>query len=278
MAKTEGDQEIPSGLLDAYRATLGEQVTGKGIGKRYPWHVKNMQAGGSGETPAQRIQRNRFKTIRDNFHTLSQADKERWYAAMPEYSSLLWYYNYFIMSGLSGNADITDGGAGVIKSIQFVKEEVPTTGGKSYTINAVDPTKTVVMMFGNSFIADKVQRGSSTIADGGTNNHVLSPVVDPVISEIRINGSGGNMFGDLDNIYGDWGAPYASALIAAQLTVKMVATNAPFTAGYSWEVIEHKAQTIYPVITSIAAEAVVIDWSKVPSVAADISIIVIEYI
>ena len=48
--------------------------------------------------------------------------------------------------------------------------------------------------------------------------------------------------------------------------------------GYYIEVIERKSQTIYPVLVSIAAEAVVIDWAKIPSVAGDVSITVVEYL
>ena len=279
MAKTDGTQSIPSELLDLYRATLGEERANAAISKRYPFRMPRMQTGHGNATAAQLDQRARLKIAIADFNKVSAADRARWYAAMPPWSSFLWYYNYFIMSSLTGNADISGGGAGVIKSIQFKKEEVPTTGGKAFAINAVDPAKTVVMMFGNSYISDKVQRGSSTIADGGTNNHALSPVVDPAISEVKITGQGGHQEIAEGTGDGDWAHAYASALIAAQLTVKLVASAAVnYSVGYAWEVIEHKAQTIFPVIVSVAAAVVTIDWSKVPSVASDISIAVIEYI
>jgi len=279
MAKTEGVQSVPSALLDAYRATLGEQRPDNSVEKRYPYRLPTMQGGKSNETAAQRIQRDRFKIAITDFEKVSPAERARWYAGMPPWSSLLWYYNYFIMSSLMGNANITDGGAGVIKSIQFIKEEVPMTGGKSYAINTVDPAKTVVMMFGNSFISDLVQRGFDTIADGGTNNHALSPNVNLALAEVRINGYGGHEEIAEGTGDGDWAQPYVSALIPSQLSVSLIASAAlNFSVGYSWEIIERKAQTIFPVITSIAAEAVVIDWAKVPSVVADVSIIVIEYI
>ncbi len=278
MAKIEGTQSIPSVLLDLYRGTLTEKQPDGTSRKRYPYRVPNMQEGGSDVKAGQLAQRTRFKEAIRNFADVSPAERARWYAARPPWSSLLWYYNYFIMSDLSGNANVDQGGAGVIKSIQVVKEEVPTTGTKTFTISEVDPTKTVVMMFGNSFISDLIQRGTDTIIDGGTNNHVLSPEVDPAISEVKVIGSGGAMELSEGTGDGSWASPYAHALIAAQLTVKMVDTAFPVTTGYSWEVIEHKAQTIFPVLVSIAAEAVVIDWAKVPSVVADISILVIEYI
>ena len=278
MAEFEGEQNIPSELLDSYRATLNPHPTGSIVKKRYPYRMPPMQEGGRGVSTKQNEQRARFKNIRDNFATLSQAERQRWYDNMPPWASFLWYYNYFIMSGLAGNADWKDGGFGVIKSIQFVKETVQVGGNKTFVINTVDAAKSVVMMFGNSYISDKVQRGFSSIVDGGTNNHALSPEVDPAISEVKISGQGGYMETAAGDGQGDWCAPYASALIAAQLTVKMISVALTVTVGYSWEIIEHKAQTVYPVIDSIAATAVVISWSNTPSVPADVTIIVIEYI
>ncbi len=278
MARREGDQSIPPALLDLYRATLNPNSSVNVVKTRYPFTMPKMQEGGPGVSAAQIVQRDRFKLAIANFANRSEAERQRWYAAAPEWNSFLWYYNYYIMSDLAGNADWKDGGFGVIKSIQFVKDTVGTGGSKSFTISTVDPAKTVVMMFGNSYVSDKIQRGSGSIVDGGTNNHALSPNVDPDISEVRINGQGGHSEVIAGNGEGDWAAPYADALIAAQLTVKMVATAMTITAKYSWEIIEHKAQTVFPVIDSIAATAVVISWSVTPSVAADITLIVIEYI
>lgn len=278
MAKVEGPQEIPSELLDGYRATMGEIRPDDGVRKRYPYRVPPMQTKVGHPSTKQKKQRDRFNLAIDLFKTISEADRERWYAAMPPWESFLWYYNYFILSALMGDAYTKGGSVGVIKSLQYVKEEVPTTGGKAFAISEVDPAKTVVMMFGNSFISDKIQRGFDTIADGGTNNHALSPNVDPDISEVIIRGMGGKGNPADGGTDMDWAAPYVSALIAAQLTVKMVDVEQGFTCGYSWEVIEHKAQTIYPIILSIGAEVVNIDWAKAPTVPADISLIVIEYI
>lgn len=278
MAKFEGEQSIPSELLDFYRGTLNPHPTGGLVKSRYPYRLPPMQEGGRGVSAKQNAQRERFKIIKGKFAELSPTERERWYDNMPPWASFLWYYNYFIMSGLTGNANPDQGGFGVIKSIQFVKENVGVGGGKSFTINEVDPAKTVVMMFGNSYISDKVQRGFSTITDGGTNNHGLSPNVDPLISEVKINGQGGYSEVSEGSGEGNWCAPYVSALIAAQLTVKMISQPLTINVGYSWEIIEHKAQTVYPVIDSIAAEAVVIGWAVTPSVAADITLIVIEYI
>ena len=166
----------------------------------------------------------------------------------------------------------------MIKSIQVIKESVPTTGTKTFVCTAVDPAKTVVMIQGNSVKWAKTQRGSSTIVDGGTNNHGLSPSVDPSLCEVIIQGIGGKATGAEGAMDLDMAAPYAYSLSASQLVVKMVATFIGFTAGYSWQVIEHKETIIYPVLVSVAAEAVVIDWATVPSIAADVSITVVEYL
>jgi len=115
-----------------------------------------MQEGGKGVSQAQVAQRERFKTAKNNFATLSDAERARWYAAEPPWSSFLWYYNYFIMSSLMGNADIQDGGAGVIKSIQHKLVTIPAgTGEGSVAITAVDVDKTVVMLNGASLAIDE---------------------------------------------------------------------------------------------------------------------------
>lgn len=277
MAKVD-TQNIPSELLDLYRAALGEERPDHGVRKRYPYRVPTMQTETGHPSTKQKTQRTRFNDAVQKFNATSWPDRQRWYDAMPPWGSLLWYYDYFILSALMGDAYINSGGLGVIKSIQVVKQSVPTTGGSGFVINAVDPAKTVVMLYGNSYISDKVQRGTAMITDGGTNYHALSPKVNVGVSEVRIVGSGGKQEIDEGSGSGDWQSPYAYALIPAQLAVRMQPTVKTITCGYSWEVIERLAQTIFPVIVSIAAELITIDWAKVPSVAADVSIIVIEYI
>lgn len=278
MAKLEEPQDIPSALLDLYRATLNPHPTGNIVKKRYPFRMPRMQEGGKGVHTGQVAQRARFKTAISNFRGISSSDRARWYAAEPPWSSFLWYYNYFIMSSLAGNADLKEGGAGVIKSIQYVSKSIPTGGDEAITIAAVDPAKTVVMLFGNSYIADKVQRGADSITDGGTNNHALS-TIDTTVAEVIVKGSGGKMVQEFEGEgHGDWAAPYAFALTSTQLTVKMVATTQTIVCGYSWEVIERKTQTVYPYVKTIAAEAITISWPVTPSIAATIGAIVIEYI
>ena len=152
MAKIEGEQDIPSELLDDYRATLGEQRPNDAVQKRYPFRMQRMQTGRGNATPAQRTQRSRFLGAMARFANETQATRGRWYAARPVWGSFLWYYNYYIMSDLTGNADQKSGGFGVIKSIQFKTISMPSgTGEGSVAITAIDPVKSVVMIFGNSF-------------------------------------------------------------------------------------------------------------------------------
>ena len=151
MAKTEGDQNVPAPLLDAYRATLGEVRPDTAVHKRYPWRLPTMQGGKANETAKQRKQRARFITVRDSFKTLSHGERQRWYAAMPPWSSLLWYYNFFMLSGLMDVLGADARGAMVIKTIQNKFLEVPI-GGTTITHDAViDASKAVVMLWGGSY-------------------------------------------------------------------------------------------------------------------------------
>jgi len=278
MAKFEGDQNVPSEWLDSYRATLNPHPTGKVVKKRYPFRMPRMQEGGPGVHPSQVAQRERFKKAVSNFKNVSAEVRSRWYAAEPPYSSFLWYYNYFLMSSLVGNANLNQGGVGVIKSIQFVSKSIPVGGDEAITITEVDPTKTVVMLFGNSYIADKVQRGTDSCTDGSTKTVSLSPNVDPAICEVKLQGQAG--FQEIVDGTGDgkWGGFYVSSLSTTQLIVGLTDIIGSASYPFSWEIIEHKAQTVYPYIKSIAAEAVTISWPVTPSVAAVIGAIVIEYI
>lgn len=166
----------------------------------------------------------------------------------------------------------------MIKSIQFVDDTVPTTGGKSFSISKVDPTKTVVMMFGNSYISDKVQRGTVSVQDGSTANAALSPNIDPNISEVHLSPQAGYQDIVDGTGSGTWNPFYVSALTASQLTVGLQSIGKGGNLICAYEIIEHKAQTIYPIIDAIAASSVTIDWAQVPSVASKVSLIVIEYI
>lgn len=278
MAKVT-EQDIPSELLQYYQRSCQPSTTSRVVDyvkSRYPWRVPPMQNGGRGVSVGQRIQRDRFLYVLGKYHLLSEEAKERWRQSVAERGGYLFWYNFFVLEGLMG------GGPPeypvMIKSIQIVKESVPVTGGKVFTISEVDPAKCVVMLQGASQKWLKIQRGASTIIDGGTNNHGLSPNVLPAVCEVLIQGQGGKMEISGGDGEGDWASPYAFALTASQLTVKMIATGMTMTAGYSWQVIEHKEQAIFPVLVAIAAEAVTVDWAIVPDIAAEVTITVVEYL
>ncbi|GAH45394.1 unnamed protein product, partial [marine sediment metagenome] len=87
MAKTDGTQDIPSELLDGYRATLGEERPDNGVRKRYPYRVPTMQTLVGHPSPKQKAQRARFLTAINNFADVDWPTRQRWYAAMPEWDS-----------------------------------------------------------------------------------------------------------------------------------------------------------------------------------------------
>jgi len=278
MAKFEGDQSIPAALLDLYRGTLNPHPTGKVVKKRYPFRMPRMQEGGRGVHADQITQRARFKEAIQDFKGISSSDRARWYAAEPPWSSFLWYYNYFIMSSLVGNANLDQGGIGVIKSIQYVSKSIPTGGDEAITIAAVDPAKTVVMLFGNSYISDTVHHYDGISNDNTVIDVNLSPSIDPAISEVILNGAGGRMEiyeGDGTGNWGDW---FVVSVAAAKIQIKLQNLETAALFGWSMDIIEHKAQTVYPYVKTIAAEAITLSWPVTPSVAAVIGAIVIEYI
>lgn len=150
MAKIEGTQEIPSEWKYFYDGTLTPAMPNSVVRSRYPWHVTQVQEGGPKESGGHKKQRARWKNIRDKFNLLTWAERQRWYAARPPWASLLWYYNYFMMSGLMGNAVVGEKGGGVIRSIQHKTFTLPagTPANVTVTYDAVDPTKAVVFFYG----------------------------------------------------------------------------------------------------------------------------------
>ena len=153
MAKIKTPQEIPSELLDGYRAALGEVRPDDGVRKRYPFRVPTIQTLTGHPSIKQIAQRARFINAKDSFADVPWETRQRWYAAMPPWGSFLWYYNYFIMSDLAGNANIDQGGAGVIKSIQFKQMSIGAGSSEGQVaITAVDPAKSVVMLYGASIV------------------------------------------------------------------------------------------------------------------------------
>lgn len=278
MVKISGEQNIPSALRLPYKATLTEQGDNNFCKKRSPFRIPKMQAGGVHVRDAQIVQRQRFKDNVEQFNQTSQAERQRWYNRMPIWNSYLWYYNYFMLNGISGGLGPQGVGAGVINSIQVKYGSVPTTGGKSFTIDEVDPTRTVVLPYGNSYIADKIHTYQGTMADDTETTITLSPNVDADISEVIIDCNVGYENIGEGSGEGNWAKARITSFTDSQLKIKLDDIGSAGTHGYSVQIIEHKAQTIYPIPTAIAATSVTVDWSKEPSVAADVSVIVIEYI
>lgn len=273
MANAEGDQNIPAALLDLYRGTLGEKRPAGPVQKRYPYRLPKMQEGGTGVTDDQKKQRERFKTAMDLFAGRTAAERERWYENEPVWNSFLWYYNFFIMSALTGNANLDQGGVGVIKSIQHVKDSVPTTGGKEFTINSVDPTKCVVMLNGSARRVPRVIRGSGSVGTSGS-QLTHSGGIDADKCTVKLDGAASYEIVEGNNIPL---APIVTALATNTIDIDWPLTPVG-AADVSYEITEHNEGSVYPVIVSIAATKVTINWSETPDAAADVSIDVIEYI
>lgn len=276
MAKIEGTQSIPAEWLDVYRGALLDGHPGDIIRKRYPYRLPKMQEGHYGVHPNQIKQRTRFKQALAIFAGLSPTERQRWYANRPIWESFLWYYNYCIMSALAGNADIEEGGAGVIKGIQILKDQVPATGTKTFTITTVDPTKTVVMIHGSGRKVPKVLRGSGSVATGGS-TLAIGDTIDPAKSTVKLNGSDWKEEGPGESPFSVSIFPYVSNLTTTQISIAWSLTPNE-AANVGWEITENIQGVVYPVLVSIGATSVVIDWSEVPDAAAYVSIIVIEYI
>ncbi len=154
-----GAQSIPAELLDLYRGTLTEKQPDGVSRKRYPFRVPHMQAGGADVKPAQLIQRNRFKAVIARFNATSDAERARWYAARPPWSSFLWYYNYFIMSGLMDVLGANPEGASVINTIKHYTFAMASGAPANITvaITEINPEKAAVFFYGG---------GGAEIAEG----------------------------------------------------------------------------------------------------------------
>lgn len=274
MAKIDGAQTIPSELYYKYAALLTPLLSGQQIRTRTPFNRPDSRAGGPDESPEQVLQRARFSKAIQDFAALTPAERAEWYAAQPQWHSLLWYYNYYVMSSLAGNANITQGGSGVIKTIQNAKGSVPPSGTKVFTLaTAVDATKAVVMIQGSARKVPRILRGSGSVATGGSTLS-LGATVDPAKCTVELDGDaaiegGGGNFSQV--------SPYVSSLSSTQLGIAWSRTpDAAATVG--WECTEHVEGAVQPVIVSVSNTQVTIDWAEVPDAAADASITVIEYI
>ncbi len=273
MAKFEGTQNIPAEWLDLYRATITEGMPTGVVRKRFPYRLRLYQKGGYKVSEKQKEQRERFLNALQKFKTLSDEEKSRWWENMPPWGSYLWYYNYFIMSALIGNANIKAGGAGVIKSIQVHKGSCPTTGGKEFSLSpTVDPAKTVVMLSGSARKVPRVIRGSATVSENGS-THNIGDTVDPDKCTVRLMGTGMETSEQAAwNCY-----PIVTNLTSTQISIGW--SEKPHAdTPISWEITEHVEGLVEPVLVSVAADKVTVDWAEVPDAAADVSVIVIEYI
>jgi hypothetical protein len=151
MAYIDGTQNIPAEIYKQVKATLGTQAQTGLVKKRMPFRLPNMQEGGKHVRQSQIKQRERFKSVVSQFNNEDMSARSRWYEAEPEYSSFLWYYNYFILSGLSGNANGQQGGYGVIKLIQNIATNLGTAGAIFNIPTAIDPQKAVIMAWGAAY-------------------------------------------------------------------------------------------------------------------------------
>lgn len=148
MAKFEGTQSIPAEYLDLWRAGLTDEHPGKIVRKRYPYRVRKMQKYGTGVTPAQQAQRDRFLAAIEKFNETSPAERARWYASMPPWGSLLWYFNWFLLSGISGVLGAIVRGIQVIRRIDNYGFGLGP-GFATYTFtSAIDPAKSIILLHG----------------------------------------------------------------------------------------------------------------------------------
>jgi hypothetical protein len=154
MARIEGTQNIPSELKDLYDGTLTPLMPNAAVRRRAPWRLPKMQEGGYKVSANQKGQRQRWLTIRDKFLSLDEAARQRWYEARPQWNSLLWYFNYFMMSGLNGVVDVNGMEGGVIRDINHYEFTIPGTSPWEATVNIdpCDPKKTVPFFFGAGFL------------------------------------------------------------------------------------------------------------------------------
>ena len=151
MAKTDGTQNIPSALLDKYRATLGEEQADNTVEKRYPFRVPTMQTIRGTPSATQRAQRTAFLAGKAKFDNLSVADRQRWYARRPPWSSYLWYYNWFMLNAVPNLWQAVPGGDAVLNNIQVIETNLATGGGLVNIPVTVMATKCVVMLQGASW-------------------------------------------------------------------------------------------------------------------------------
>jgi len=169
MAKWEGTQSVPAEWLDLWRGNLTDKSPLKITRKRYPFRRRLWRKGGYKVTEKQKAQRERFELAISKFKTISDYEKSRWYDSMPPWHSLLWYYNYFMLSALNDVLGAIARGMSVIKKIQNFKQSVPAGGGWITFGTAVDPQKCVIMIWGGAYKTKLISWMATAIAiwEGG---------------------------------------------------------------------------------------------------------------
>lgn len=166
MAKIIGSQSIPAEYLQAYKSVATLALPDGTVRKRYPFRRLQYQAGGGKVSPAAQSQRDRFLEAKQLFSTLTSSERSRWYDSPPNSDSYSWYYNYFIASQLTGNADISNGGAGVVKSchtFSFVMKKAPTY--QTILELDIDYSKTIFLVQGSSYILANIDGKIISIPD-----------------------------------------------------------------------------------------------------------------
>ena len=151
MAKIEGTQTIPSELRTLYEGTLTPALPDGTVRARFPFSLPAFKKNGRKVTEAQRAQRDRFLQAHAQFKNLDSAERQRWYDARPIWNSLLWYYNYFMLSALNGVLGAINPGACVIRSIQNARLSVPATGAWFTFATTVLVEKCVIMLWGAAY-------------------------------------------------------------------------------------------------------------------------------
>ena len=163
MAKITGTQTIPSELRTLYEGALTPALPDGTVRARFPFRLPAFQKNGHKVTEAQRAQRDRFLQAHAQFKNLDSAERARWYDARPVWNSLLWYYNYFMLSALNGVLGAINPGACVIRSIQNQRLSVPATGTWITFSTAVDVAKCVIMIWGGAYTMQTVTDHSDFI-------------------------------------------------------------------------------------------------------------------
>lgn len=235
-----------------------------------------MQAGGTRETKLQKEARDRWRYVVKRYNETSAVEKARWAAANPEYNSFLYGYNFWMLEGLQGAGP--EQYPQMIKSIQVIKDTMSKTGNTGFVCATVDPTKTVILINGNSFVSDLIQTHQGTMGSNSEETINLSPNIDPSIAEVIVRGSGGYSDVSEGTGQGNWSDVVMSFLSASQVKIQLPNLGSGLQFPWSVQVIEHKAQTVYPVLVSIAAELITMAWPVEPTVDAEISITVVEYL